>query len=39
MDTAFVQESGTRTAVTEQMFADAEQAILGAVPRKLGFGG
>lgn len=39
LDTAFAQESGARTSVTEQIFTDAEQAILGAVPRKLGFGG
>ncbi len=38
LDTALVQEADTPVAVTEEMFADAENAILGTVKHSLGFG-
>lgn len=37
LDTALVQEDSTPVAVTESMFAEAEQAILGTVKRQVGF--
>lgn len=37
LDTALVQEDNTPVSVTESMFTDAEQAILGTVKRKVGF--
>lgn len=38
LDVALVQEDDTPVSVTESMFANAEQAILGTVKRKVGFG-
>lgn len=37
LDMALAQEDNTPVPVTENMFADAEQAILGTVKRKVGF--
>ena len=37
LDMALVQEDNTPVPVTENMFADAEQAILGTAKRKAGF--
>lgn len=37
LDMALVQEDNTPVPVTERMFADAEQAILGTVKRTVGF--
>lgn len=37
LDTVFMQESNGSVSVTEKMFEDAEQAILGSEKRKVGF--
>lgn len=37
LDVALIQEDSTTVAVTESMFSEAEQAILGTAKRKVGF--